>query len=156
MNISKYAMIALLLVLSACNSMPQKKPSDAALEGVGLYKVNLEQADQLYVQKEYQKALVAYQKLHEIEAKDTHVLFRIANTYSHLAVPKLAIRYYELALKEDIHMAKAWYNLGVLHMKAGASTWTQMSKYVDHDDPLFKSSKRYSRGMLELIRPVNP
>jgi len=156
MNISKYAMIALLLVLSACNSMPQKKSTAAALAGVGLYKANLEQADRLYTQKKYQKALVAYQKLHETEPKDTHVLFRIANTYTHLKVPKLSIRYYELTLKEDIHMAKAWYNLGVVQMKEAAKTWTAMSKYADRDDPLFKSSKHYSRGMLELIRPAKP
>ncbi len=144
------------LFLSACNLTLPKKNAQTEVIGVGQYKLSLEKADAHYTKKNYNQALTAYLRLNEKAPKDTQVLFRIANIYTHLENPEQAIVFYKQALKQDITLSKAWYNLGVVRMKQTASTWSDMQKYVDHDDPLHKASGHFSRGMLDLINPEKP
>ena len=153
MKISKLAIVPLVLILSACNSMPQKPAAEANVKPVQQPIINAEQGDALYAKKEYRQALAIYKGLHEKAPKDTHVLFRIANIYSHLKVHKLAIKHYELALNQDKHLTKAWYNLGVVHMKEAAKTWGNMSKYTNKDEPLAQSAEHYHLGLVALINP---
>ncbi len=144
------------LFLSACSLTLPKRTAQTEVLGVGQYKLSLEKADAHYAKKNYNQALTAYLKLNEKAPKDTQVLFRIANIYTHLENPTSAVAFYEKALKQDITLSKAWYNMGVVQMKEAASTWSDMQKYVDHDDPLYKASAHFSHGMLELINPEKP
>lgn len=153
MKISKLAIVPLVLLLSGCNLMQQKPVAEASTKPVEQPLINAEEGDVLYAEKQYRQALAVYKELNEQAPQDTHVLFRIANIYSHLKVHKLAIRHYELALKQDKHMAKAWYNLGVVHMKEAAKTWGEMSEYINEDDQLAQSAEHYHKGLVALINP---
>ena len=138
--------------LVACNTLPQQSSAPGEMS-VGEYKLKLELADEHYSLKEYEKALTLYRQINRSFPKDTHVLFRMGNIYAHNAKPKYAIEAYEASLKLDKNLTKSWYNLGVVHMQQSAKVWEQMSKYSDRKDPLYKSARHYSRGMIQLINP---
>ncbi|MCJ8337764.1 MAG: tetratricopeptide repeat protein [Pseudomonadales bacterium] len=154
MKSSQWVVLGLCVLLSACNSLQQKPQAEGELsKGASEYQHNLDRADASYLGREYSQALSQYQSIHDDYPQDLHVLFRIGNIYSHLDKPKEAIIAYEKVLAVDTKKSKAWYNLGVSYMQQSAKIWRHMSEQIDPKDPLYKSSKHYSRGMSELINP---
>ena len=154
MKSHKIAVLVFSIFLTACNNMPQTPlAKNSEVAGLGIYKVNLERADARYASKDYPKALQEYNKLHQNFANDSHVLFRLGNIYYYLGRPKDAILAYEKALAIDKNMSKTWFNLGKVHMQQSAKTWQQMGKYVEHQDPLYKSSLHYSKGLSAILQP---
>jgi hypothetical protein len=70
--------------------------------------------------------------------------------------PKKAIESYENALLREPGMAKAWYNMGLIYIRAAAKTFIDMGSFVPDDNPIGQQGKILGQGLTKLLEGPAP
>lgn len=78
--------------------------------------------------------------------------FRLGNIYARTNRPDAAVSAYRESLIRDPKYAKAWYNLGVLHLKQAANSFSEFEQYVDENDPLYGKGQKIFVETLKIIQ----
>ncbi|MDO3380689.1 tetratricopeptide repeat protein [Gilvimarinus algae] len=123
----RYGLILLAaLWLTACASQKHSAEEVFATQ---------EQAEQLYQQGDYSRALAAYREVTEALPSHTHSWLRLGNCHARLGNYPAAVAAYERALTEDPDFASAWINLTYVQAQILAQTVAQMYDRVPKTDP---------------------
>lgn len=110
-----------------------------------------QQAYQSYQNGEFEQAAGQFQRLVEAVPKDAELWFRLGNSYARAQQPKNAIMAYENALLRDPAMSKAWYNMGLIHLRAAVKAFADMQQYGGGDDPAVVRGERMRKGLFSLL-----
>ena len=111
-------------------------------------------AYQAYRSGDYDKAIDRFELLVKEIPGDGELWFRLGNAYARSRLPKKAVTAYENALLRNPQMAKAWYNMGLIHMQAALKTFADMQEYVPADDPIGNRGMDMAEGLLSLLNDL--
>lgn len=108
-------------------------------------------AYQAYQAGDYAIAADSFEKLVEKVPKDSELWFRLGNAYAKILLPQKAIEAYQNALLRDPGLAKAWYNMGLIHLQAALKSYVDMQNYVGDDDPVGRKGKVMREEIFRLL-----
>lgn len=115
------------LFVSGCAQTPVEKTRRA----LALH----DEASALYLAKDCEGALRAYQAIIKKYPAGAEVWFRVGNCYARLKRPGAAVAAYREALQLQPDYGKAWHNLVYVESEAFIETLAQMDKRLVDDDP---------------------
>lgn len=110
-----------------------------------------QEAYQAYQTGDYIAATEKFEELVQVIPKDAELWFRLGNSYAKVLLPKDAIEAYQNALLRDPGMAKAWYNMGLMHLQAALKSYVDMQQYVQEDDPVGRKGKVMREELFRLL-----
>ena len=142
MNRNAWVLIAALMVLSGCAA--HSSPGHDLL-------LLRQQAYQAYAKKDYDRAVTLFTRLVKEMPGDSELWFRLGNSHAGARQPKKAIEAYENALLRDPNLAKAWYNLGMVHLKQSIKTFEEMTDYVGPDHPLGQRAQQIRDALVAIM-----
>ena len=134
-----------VLVLSACASMTD-------LSTLAEWRAK---ADKAYQEGQYPTALRYYQKLSKAASSEAEIWFRLGNTHARMDQTDEAVKAYREAVLRDNRFSKAWYNAGFNQLRASAQTFSEATRYLSPDDPIYKVAKSYNEQLLQLMEQQN-
>lgn len=112
---------------------------------------NQQRAQIAYEEGNWEVASEEYIALTEKTPNDAEVWFRLGNVFARMQRPDDAITAYRTAIARNPKNAKIWHNLGIIQLRQASSTFVEMQKYVDEDDPLAKRGRFVVNGMAEIM-----
>ncbi len=133
------------LVLAACASMTD-------LSTLAQWRAK---ADKAYQEGQYSTALSYYQKLSKAAPSEAEIWFRLGNTHARMDQTDEAVKAYREAVLRDNRFSKAWYNAGFNQLRASAQTFSEATRYLSPDDPIYKIAKSYNEQLLQLMEHQN-
>lgn len=139
---------SLLFMLSACNNQNVKE-SDPQYQD--MFKVEA-LASQSYAKNEWLESEKYYAILVEKIPENAEHWFRLGNIYARTQRPDAAVTAYRESLIRNPKHAKAWYNMGVLHLQQAANSFSKFQLYVDKDDPLYEKGQKIFVDTLGIIK----
>ena len=113
--------------------------------------IERQEAYQAYQAGDYLAASEKFEKLVEEIPKDAELWFRLGNSFAKIQLPQEAINAYRNALLRDPGMAKAWYNMGLIHLQAALKSYVNMQQYVREDDPVGRKGKVMQEEIFRLL-----
>jgi tetratricopeptide (TPR) repeat protein len=138
-------MVLAALVLAACASMTD-------LSTLAQWRAK---ADKAYQEGQYATALSYYQKLSKTAPSEAEIWFRLGNTHARMDQTDEAVKAYREAVLRDNRFSKAWYNAGFNQLRASAQTFSEATRYLSPDDPIYKIAKSYNEQLLQLMEHQN-
>lgn len=148
-TIHNLILILILLNITGCNNALVKDDSND--EQIDLFEIE-RQANQAYENNDWVESEKHYQILVEKVSENAEHWFRLGNIYASTQRPDPAVRAYREALVRDPKYSKAWYNLGVLHLRQAANSFDQYQLYVDKNDPLYEKSMQIFTDTLNILK----
>jgi tetratricopeptide (TPR) repeat protein len=140
-------LLPLLAALAGCAGGAAATHKGAAGDGEDLIQVR-EAAEAAYAAKDYAESEKHYTLLARRVPLEADNWFRLGNIYARTARPEAALAAYREALVRDPEHRKAWYNLGILQLRAAAASLEQLQNLPGADDAM----TRRSREILEQLR----
>ena len=137
-NFSRFALPALLLILSGCSTTGTETFKVLDLNSL---------ADQAYREKRCDEAITLYSRLAKQLPRNTESFLRIGNCHARNLRQNNAIVAYKKALARDPYYSKAWYNLGLIQAQMLGQTMAEMGTYLDPAD----SSMDGLRALSEMV-----
>jgi len=155
MKRSKLVVLALCCALvSGCATVAQNGVSDK--EGAGapgtmdLYREGMK----AYQEGDMETAETKLSAVLEKVPQDAQVWFRLGNVFARTDRPRLAVRAYQDALMRDPRLAKAWHNMGVVHLRQAANDFISLANAVPPEDPLHERGRKMSNTILALLNEL--
>ncbi len=152
MNYKKYTATifytGLLFILSACTEPMVKEDEVAQLDMFEIEKL----ANQTYQNNQWLESEKHYIILVDKIPENAVHWFRLGNIYARTQRPDAAVMAYRESLIRDPKFAKAWYNMGVLHLQQSANSFNEFQIYVDKNDPLYEKGQKIFADTLEIIK----
>lgn len=108
-------------------------------------------AYEAYQDGRYAEAAEQFELLVAEVPKDAELWFRLGNAHARALQPHKAVAAYENALLRDPRMAKAWYNMGLIHMQAALKSFVEMDAHVAADDPVGRRGRHMRARLLEIL-----
>ena len=139
---------SLILMLSACNALDVKKDEPQQQD---MFEVEA-LANKAYENNEWLESEKHYAVLVKQIPENALHWFRLGNIYARTKRPDAAVTAYRESLIRDPKFAKAWYNLGVLHLQQAANSFNEFQIYVDKDDPLYGKGQKIFVDTLNIIK----
>lgn len=137
----------LLLALAGCTGGGAMHRGAAGTEGEDLVQVRAD-AEAAYAAKDWAGSEKQYTLLAQRVPVEAENWFRLGNIYARTNRPDAAIAAYRETLVREPEHRKAWYNLGVLQLRAAAASLEQLQSLPGADDDI----GRRSREILEELR----
>ena len=135
-------------MLSACTDPFVKKNEEPQQDMFQVERL----ANQTYQNNEWLESEKHYTLLVEKIPEEAQHWFRLGNIYAQTQRPDAAVAAYRESLIRDPKFAKAWFNMGVLHLKQAANSFGEFQLYVDNQDPLYRKSQEIFRDTLAIIQ----
>ena len=155
MNYKKTTIIifytGMLLILSACAESKVKEDDISQQDMFELEKL----ANETYQNSQWHESEKHYTILVEKIPEDAVHWFRLGNIYARTQRPDAAVTAYRESLIRDPEFAKAWYNMGVLHLQQAANSFSEFQIYVDKNDPLYEKGQKIFVDTLDIIKQDN-
>lgn len=139
--------LLLLLVLAGCAGGGAMHRGAAGTEGEDLVQVRAD-AEAAYAAKDWTVSEKHYTLLAQRVPVEAENWFRLGNIYARTNRPDAAIAAYRETLVREPEHRKAWYNLGILQLRAAAASLEQLQGLPGADDAM----TRRSREILEELR----
>lgn len=138
----------LLFMLSAC-AESMVKEDDVSQQN--MFEIeNL--ANQTYQNNQWHESEKHYTILVDKIPENAVHWFRLGNIYARTQRPDAAVTAYRESLIRDPRFAKAWYNMGVLHLQQAANSFSEFQIYVDKNDPLYEKGQKIFVDTLDIIK----
>tara|TARA_B100000780_G_scaffold32093_1_gene20268 strand:+ start:6250 stop:6798 length:549 start_codon:yes stop_codon:yes gene_type:complete len=122
---SRFASLALLLILSGCSTIGSETFKVLDLNS---------RADQAYREKRCDEAITMYSRLAKQLPKNAESFLRIGNCHARNQRQNDAIAAYRNAVARDPFYTKAWHNLGLIQAQMLGQTMAEMGSYLDPAD----------------------
>jgi len=136
------ALTVLVLLLSGCAQTPVEKTKRA----LALH----DEASALYLAKDCEGALKAYQTVIERYPASAEAWYRVGNCYARLKRHGAAVAAYREALQLQPDYSKAWHNLVYVESKALIETLAQMDERLTEADPARIQVSKLLRRLLSV------
>ncbi|MCB1747587.1 MAG: tetratricopeptide repeat protein [Gammaproteobacteria bacterium] len=89
-----------------------------------------------YAAGDWRTAEPHYRALVKAIPQDAELWFRLGNIYARTDQPDRAVQAYREALVRDGDLGKAWFNMGVVHLREAANSFMKMGVHVSPDHPM--------------------
>lgn len=144
------ALWPLVLLLAGCAGGPGGLHRGAAgTEGEDLVQVRAA-AETAYAAKDWAESEKQYTLLAKRVPIEAENWFRLGNIYARTARPDAAVAAYRETLVREPEHRKAWFNLGILQLRAATASLEQVQNLPGAEDGM----TRRSREILEELRTV--
>jgi len=143
--------IGLLFMLSACAQTNNKEDD---VQPQNMFEVEA-LANQTYENNQWHESEKHYTVLVEKIPENAIHWFRLGNIYARTQRPDAAVVAYRESLIRDPKFAKAWYNMGVLHLQQAANSFSEFQLYVDKNDPLYEKGQKIFIDTMNIIKQDN-
>ena len=139
--------IGLLFMLSACAQTNTKDD----VQPQNMFEIET-LANQTYKNNQWRESEKHYTVLVEEIPENAIHWFRLGNIYARTQRPDAAVLAYRESLIRDPKFAKAWYNMGVLHLQQAANSFSEFQLYVDKNDPLYEKGQKLFVDTVNIIK----
>jgi cytochrome c-type biogenesis protein CcmH/NrfG len=138
-----------LLLLTGCATSPTSRLAATVDQQ--------RQAERAYVEGHLAQALSGYRSLTHAMPQNADFWFRLGNVYARLKRPDEAVDAYQHALAIEPGHAKAWHNLGIIHLRQAEAAFDQSASAAAGIDPgLQEDSAGKARDIAALRGTANP
>lgn len=151
-NRLKLLLFLLALVLQGCNA-PGVKPDEDASK-TDLFQLEHD-ADVAYQKGDLTTSEKDYLELAKKAPGEALHWFRLGNIYARTHRPDAAIVAYREAVLRNPQYSKAWYNMGIMHLREAANTFNQMQVHTESTDPLYAEGKKLLNEIFKIIERKN-
>ena len=138
----------LLFMLSACNNQNVKEND---VQHKDMFEIET-LASKSYANNEWYESEKHYTILVDKIPENAEHWFRLGNIYARTQRPDAAVTAYRESLIRDPKFAKAWYNMGVLHLQQAANSFSEFQLYVDKNDPLYEKGQKIFVDTIGIIK----
>ena len=137
----------LLFALAGCASTAAKLGGRNADD----IKATAARAEESYARADWSSAAAAYGDLVKVMPQDTNLWFRYANALARADQPDQAVGAYREVLVRDAHSSKAWFNMGIVQLRAAASSFSRMNGNISADDPLRAQGEQVYAAIMQIL-----
>lgn len=104
-----------------------------------------------YAAGDWRLAESHYRTLVKAIPQDAELWFRLANIYARTEQPDLAVQAYREALVRDGDLAKAWFNMGVVHLREAANSFMKMQVHVAPDNAMARQGAEAYAAVMGIL-----